>query len=180
MKNILITGLPGCGKTTLIRKLAHELREFGPVGFFTEEVRECGTRKGFKLASFGGREAGRLAHVDIAGPPRVGKYGVDLPGFESFLAQLRLTGPSARLVIIDEIGKMECFSAPFRNMIGSLLDGLVPLIATIALKAGGFIEAVKSRNDVQIFEVTGPNREKLVQEIARRVRVLLAPGAQGG
>jgi nucleoside-triphosphatase len=180
MKNILITGLPGCGKTTLIKKLAHELLEFGPVGFFTEEVRERGTRKGFQLTSLEGKEAGRLAHVDIAGPPRVGKYGVDLPGFEHFLAKLRLTGPSARLVIIDEIGRMECFSARFRELVASLLDGPVPLIATIALKAEAFIEAVKRRDDVQIFEVAERNREKLVQEIAGRVRSQLTSRDHGG
>lgn len=179
MKNYLITGLPGCGKTILIKKLAHELREFGPVGFFTEEVREHGARKGFKLSSLEGMEAGRLAHVDIAGPPKVGKYGVDLPGFEHFLGKLLLTGPLARLVIIDEIGKMECLSARFRDLVGSLLDGPVPLIATIALKAGGFIEAVKRRREVQIFEVTERNREKLVQEIAGGVRSQLKPGDHG-
>jgi adenylate kinase len=41
-KNLLITGLPGVGKTTLIRGLAQELRDLNPVGFFTTEIREGG------------------------------------------------------------------------------------------------------------------------------------------
>jgi nucleoside-triphosphatase THEP1 len=43
--NMMITGLPGCGKTTLFKKLAAELRNMRPMGFYTEEIREGGVRK---------------------------------------------------------------------------------------------------------------------------------------
>ena len=39
-KNILITGLPGVGKTTLIKKLAEVLNDLNPIGFYTAEIRE--------------------------------------------------------------------------------------------------------------------------------------------
>ena len=171
-KNILITGLPGSGKTTLIRKLAEELREFSPAGFFTQEIRERGMRKGFLLASLDGKNTGVLAHTDIKGPHRVGKYGVDLAGFEWFLDELKLADLSAGLVIIDEIGKMECFSNRFQELISSLLNKPVPVIATIALKAGGFIDAVKRRPGILLYELTERNRDALLPEIAVRVRSL--------
>ena len=44
-KNILITGLPGVGKTTLIKKLTEALKDFDPVGFYTEEIREGWERR---------------------------------------------------------------------------------------------------------------------------------------
>jgi nucleoside-triphosphatase len=172
-KNILITGLPGSGKTTRIRKLGHLLREFAPLGFFTEEIREQGVRKGFRLASLDGKGTGVLAHRDGKGPHRVGRYGVDLPGFEQFLGNLHLAGTSPKLVIIDEIGRMECLSETFRTMVSALLDAAAPVIATIALKAGGFIEEIKRRQDVLVFEITERNREALVQDIAERVRALM-------
>ena len=41
-KSILITGAPGIGKMTLVRKLFAHLASFGPVGFYTEEIRKGG------------------------------------------------------------------------------------------------------------------------------------------
>jgi nucleoside-triphosphatase len=171
--NILITGLPGSGKTTLIRRLAHSLREYVPVGFMTEEIREMGIRRGFRLLSLDGDRRGVLAHVDIKGPQTVGKYGVDLEEFERFLADLKLQGPSDRLVIIDEIGKMECLSSAFRRLVASLLDSPAPLLATIALRAGGFIDEIKHRGDVRLYEIDERNREALLPEIGSRVRSLM-------
>ncbi|WP_447603863.1 nucleoside-triphosphatase [Nitrospira sp. Nam80] len=36
---MLITGLPGTGKTTLLRGLANRLAKYNPRGFYTEEIR---------------------------------------------------------------------------------------------------------------------------------------------
>ncbi len=173
-KNILITGLPGSGKTTLIRKLAENLREYDPAGFSTEEIRSRGIRKGFKLASLNGKMTGMLAHVEIKGPHTVGKYGVDLKGFEQFLERLPLFDPLPRLVIIDEIGKMECLSPKFRDLVVSLLDAQAPVVSTIALKAGGFIDEVKHRRDVTLFEITEKNRDVLLADIVGIIRSLRA------
>ena len=168
-KNILITGPPGSGKTTFIMRLARELQALEPAGFITEEIREQGVRQGFRMTSFEGR-TGTLAHVNFPGPSRVGKYGVDLNAFDAFLGSLPLFGPSRRLILIDEIGKMECLSPRFRDLLTSLLASPVPLVATIALRAGGYIEAVKRRPDVDLFALTERNRSSLAADIAERVR----------
>ena len=86
-KNLLVTGPPGCGKTTLVRKIVQELGSLPMTGFYTEEIREGRDRVGFALVGLDGRR-GVLSHVKVGGPYRVGRYGVDIAGFESFLQGL--------------------------------------------------------------------------------------------
>jgi nucleoside-triphosphatase len=164
--NILITGAPGAGKTTLIQRVAAQIPEAR--GFYTEEIREGGRRKGFRLVGLPGGGERVLAHVDIRGPRRVSKYGVDVEGFEEFLGGLDLGG--APVVIVDEVGKMECFSGAFRSLIAGLLgteeksSHLVArhVVATIARRGTPFIEELKKKARATMLEVTEGNRDALV------------------
>ncbi|HHN66114.1 MAG TPA: hypothetical protein ENK09_12210 [Nitrospirae bacterium] len=47
-----MTGKPGVGKTTVIKKLAGELADLRPRGFYTEEIRKAGKRKGLEGGGF--------------------------------------------------------------------------------------------------------------------------------
>jgi nucleoside-triphosphatase len=167
-RNILVTGLPGVGKTTLIKKMSEELKHLHPVGFYTTEIREEGTRKGFELISLEGRK-GILSHIDIESPHRVGKYKVDIKSFEDFLDQIKFSAPTIGLIIIDEIGKMECFSDKFKKILNDTLDSEKWVIATIALKGGGLIAEVKKRKDIKLFEITSSNRDSLLSEILKEL-----------
>jgi nucleoside-triphosphatase len=171
IKNILITGQPGIGKTTLISKLADELKDLHPSGFYTKEIGEAGIRKGFQLISLDGNK-GILSHVDIKSPYRVSKYGVDVEGFETFLDLISFFDPPTSIIIIDEIGKMECFSNRFRSLMRDILDSDKPLFATIALKGSGLITDIKKRNDVKLFQVTIENRDYLVSKILKDITLL--------
>ncbi|MDD1672987.1 MAG: nucleoside-triphosphatase [Methanomicrobiales archaeon] len=170
-KNILITGVPGIGKTTLIKGIAEHLSNFHPVGFYTQELRETRTRVGFQLIGLDGR-GGILAHINRGGPVRVGKYGVDVEGFESFLSHLSLFEPITHLVIIDEIGRMECYSPRFRELVQSIMDSNQILIATIALRGDSFIEFLKHREDVRLEVLTRENRDSLGPILEDTLRVL--------
>ncbi len=165
-RHLLITGLPGTGKTTLLAELVRRFAHLAPVGFYTDEVREWGERRGFRLTSLDGRE-GLLADVAFGGPYRVGRYGVDVKGFESFLAVLDLPSRPGRLVFIDEIGKMECLSPPFVRLVETLLASEKTVVATVARKGEGVIREVKGRPDVWLVEVTPANRQVLPDELSR-------------
>lgn len=167
-KNMLITGLPGAGKTTLIRKIAEELKVCRPVGFYTLEIREGGVRKGFELVSLDDRR-GLLSHVNIKSPYRVGRYRVDIKGFEDFIDSTSFFDTKSGIIIIDEIGKMECMSEKFKTLLKEILDSEKTVIATIALRGGGFIEEIKKRNNVNIIEINESNRDSLLFEILKKV-----------
>ena len=53
---MLLTGLPGCGKTTAVREIAERLAGRKVAGFYTEEIRVGGVRKGFKWKRLDGAE----------------------------------------------------------------------------------------------------------------------------
>lgn len=168
-KKLLITGAPGVGKTTLFKRLSEALASFRPVGFYTAEIREDGVRKGFELVSLDGRNR-ILSHVNIRSPSKVGKYGVDIAGFENFLDEIGLLDTTANLVMIDEIGKMECLSDKFGNLLMGILDSEKSLVATIGLRGGGIIADIKRRRDVTLFEVTQRNRDSLLSRILAHLR----------
>lgn len=174
----LITGLPGVGKTTLIRTLAERLTEYRPAGFYTEEIRnERGIREGFRLVTLCDRRLvlSHLSHIRHTGPYRVGRYGVDVAEFECLLEELNLRDSLAPVIIIDEIGKMECFSRRFIDTVTLLLDGPKTLVATIALKGEGFIRQVKQRPDCRLVTVTRENRDRLPDELASELQARLGP-----
>jgi nucleoside-triphosphatase len=175
-RNLLITGLPGTGKTTLVMRLADRLKGVKAAGFYTEEIRKGGVRKGFEVVDLRGERA-LLSHVDIQGGPRVGKYGVDVAGFERYLETVPFLSPDTAVVVIDEIGKMECLSEKFTRLIVDLLDAPVMVVATIALHGGGIIDHIKGRADVHLYEVTKENRQVLAGEIESSLRESIALAA---
>ncbi|UCC82578.1 MAG: hypothetical protein JSW46_16625, partial [Gemmatimonadota bacterium] len=77
---ILLTGRPGCGKTTVIKRAVELIGPDRCAGFYTEDVREKGRRIGFDVVTLDGRR-GPLARAGARGP-RVSRYGVELASFE--------------------------------------------------------------------------------------------------
>ncbi len=171
---LLLTGGPGVGKTTVVRRVTADLGDLRLAGFTTEEIRARGRRLGFRIVDFEGR--GRtLAHVDFPGPVRVGRYGVDVKAIEAIAAASLVPDPAVDLYVVDEIGKMECLSEAFVAAMRVLLDSERRVLATIARRGGGFIDQVKRRGDTELWEVTVRNRERLPERVLAWVRGAPSP-----
>ena len=167
---LLLEGRPGIGKTTVARRLLALLQETGvPVGGFTTgELRTGGRREGFVVeAVSGAREV--LAHVDLPGPPRVGRYGVDLAALERVaLPALREPGAGG-VVVVDELGRMELASAAFRAAVVELLGRDVAVVATVQRARHRFTDALKRRPDIRVVRVTEATRDGLPEQLVDRL-----------
>ncbi len=153
-------------------KIINRLNREKVVGFYTQEIRQKGVRIGFSWNRLDGA-AGILAHVDIKGRFKVGKYGVDVDGFERAVAPiLDIEQNDAELFVLDEIGKMECFSETFVDAVRRLFASDKSVLATVAQKGSGFIREVKSYPGVKLFTLTRGNRGKLISDISQHFSFL--------
>ena len=161
---LLITGRPGAGKTTVIRKVAASLSGRRLAGFYTQEIRGRAGRRGFRLVTFDGRER-IMAHVDFGGAERVGKYGVDVGVIDEIAGSALRGSRAVDVYLVDEIGKMECLSSAFVTAMRALLDSPARIVATIAQRGGGFITEVRQRSGALLWTVTHANRDALSDRI---------------
>lgn len=176
VRNLLLTGKPRAGKTTLVERVVERLRREAPAlrlaGFTTTELRDAGGKRlGFAIVTLVGKKA-TLARAGLESRVRVGRYGVDLEAFER-LALPELNRRDADLLIVDEIGKMECASGRFRRDVEDALDAPVAVLATLGISAVPFFEALRARPDVELITVTPRNRDALVEELCARLRAMM-------
>lgn len=168
---VLLEGRPGSGKTTVVVGLVDLLRERGVAvtGFVTHELRERGRRVGFEIETFDGRRA-TLAHTSFGGPPRVGKYGVDIDALEKVALPTLVPEPRG-VVVIDELGKMELASGPFRAAVSKIFEAGAEIVATVHVFAHPLTDSLKQRADVERIRVTYRSRDDLPIQLAERLGV---------
>ena len=172
---ILLTGNPGSGKTTAIRAIVEALQGRIPTtGFFTEDLREQGRRVGFRGVTLDGRDF-LLAHIRNSGSARLGPYGVDLTGLETTGLEALVARPG-HLVVVDEIGKMECLSEAFKTRMAELLEGDGPLLATVAAVGVGFVKRARNHPRAKLYTIAHGEGRRMAAEITRTLLRELGDG----
>jgi len=163
-RTVLLSGRPGVGKTTLIKKWIAALPgRCG--GFYTQEIRKRGRRLGFEIVTLEGQRA-VLAYAGVRGLPRVGKYGVYVENVNAVaVPAIHRAVAKADYVLIDEIGKMELLSEAFRAAVLSAVQSPKIVLGTVMERAHPWTDALKSMPEVMIVPVTLANRERLVDQI---------------
>ena len=165
MKQVyLLTGQPGTGKTSLIKQAIAELKGKAG-GFYTEEIRSQGVRQGFRLVTLDGQTA-VMAHLYFHSPHRVSKYGVDVESLDKVgVSAINQAIQECDLVVIDEIGKMELFSAKFREAVLHILKSGKRLLGTIMLSPHPCADAIKRQPQVNLVTVTRTNHQQVLEEL---------------
>ena len=170
---ILVTGPPGIGKTSILRRTVKELknRKYTVGGMICREVREGGVRVGFEIMDLSTGTRGWLAHMNQPTGPRIGKYHVNLTdldviGVGSILEALQ----NADILAVDEIGPMELLSTAFSNALVKAVESSKPMLGTIHYGLrNSLVNSIKTREDAEILKVTYKNRENLHNLIANKI-----------
>jgi nucleoside-triphosphatase len=157
VNNILVAGPPRSGKSTLIEKVVQSVSR-PATGFFTQELREKGRRVGFSITTLQGK-TGVLAHQRIRSAFRVGKYGVNLEDLDQIAVPSMLPSTPDQIVVVDEIGKMECFSRLFKETLIQVISSDNLVIGSVAIKGDRFIQSIKERDDVSLVSITEKTRD---------------------
>lgn len=169
--NFLVTGRPGSGKTTAVMKVMEEVRSHGlrVGGVHSPEIREDDKRVGFKIVDAASGEGRVMAHVDY-GAPEVGKYGVDVEAADRVCREAFRGAEERDVVVVDEVAPMEVVSKEFREGVRRTLDSGTPVLASVHHSSTrGFVGELKTRSDLEVFEVTEESRDELPEKIVEVV-----------
>jgi len=183
---ILVTGQPGCGKTTAVQTMILFLEQLGYEcrGFYTQEVRDAsGHRIGFDVVTVPDKKRGILARNNGSLPshyPKTGKYLVDVASFESLALPSLTLGDGKDLsadkpivYVLDEIGRMELHSNLFPIQVRELLRSNVRLVGAITASRYGhsvpFCDEVSQCPGVQVHKLMKSTRDSVVKEILQYI-----------
>jgi len=164
--NILLTGKPGIGKSTVLEKI---ITSFAPPeisGCITQEIRDSsGDRIGFVSQGIGKntREICIAHSLDIDSDVCVGKYNIDITAVKNTMSfvKKKLT---TQLVVIDEIGRIQSKAA-------GVIDGIYDLfqnnknhiiLSTIVYDDESFARPFKENLSNILLKVSLENREYLI------------------
>ena len=168
-----MTGPPGIGKTSVLRRVVPELknRDYDVGGMICREVREGGLRVGFEIMDLSTGQRGWLAHVNQSTGPKIGKYRVNLTDLDVIGAGSILDAlQNADILAVDEIGPMELLSPAFSNALLKAVESSKPLLGTIHYRlSNSLVDRIKMREDTEILKVTYENRENLQNLIVDKI-----------
>jgi len=178
-KNILITGMPRSGKSTLLKKVIQNYDN--KVGFVTNEVCENKKRVGFEIETQTGQKA-VLSNVNFKTNFKVSRYFVNIANLDKIIPKVS-EFHNNDLLFLDEIGQMELFSEKFKQLVLKYLDSLNICIVTLSkVYNDPFTEQLKNRGDIILLEIDEETRdakekyiEALLKKIAKAKRYISEP-----
>jgi nucleoside-triphosphatase len=158
--NIFITGNPGCGKSTLIKKILEILSDKKVSGFITPEIRVSGKRQGFMIIDLASSQEEILASANMEHGFGISRYRIHLEGIDKIINKFLESYSNSDYVVIDEIGMMEFCSKKFREMLQLVLKSQKKVIATLSRK---FVKEYEDQGE--IFSLTRENFEETYRKL---------------
>lgn len=168
--HIFLTGPVQVGKSTIIRKTLEAL-QITPGGFRSVSVADLpdGAMSVYLIPA--GEEAPSMTEWNRVGIRKLARGIVKFP--ESFeragIAALR-NAEGSRLILMDEVGRMESEAAQFSARILELLDGETLIFGVVQKIADTpLTNAIRKHPNVRIVEISVENREEKAREVLKLV-----------
>jgi nucleoside-triphosphatase len=163
---IFITGNPGSGKSTLIKRILDHISGKKVAGIITPEIKEGGKRQGFKIIDLASGKEEILASLNIERGPGVSRYRVNVHGVDLVLEEFLRSYRDSEYVVIDEIGMMEFYSNKFKDTVEMVLDSDKMMIATLSKR---FVGEYQGKGD--IYHLTRGNFDEIFSRIMNQLEL---------
>jgi nucleoside-triphosphatase len=180
--NLFLTGRIKCGKSTLIKQeITPYLDDVG--GYFVQRLFCSGENCGFKMLEIANREDYVLEkeinsiHEEkdlVVYLSDDGQWDFSVKTFEETGADIleRAINSEKKLVLMDELGKVEQHAPRFRSMVKKLLDSPVAVLGVIKKKENPFLNAVRERDDLFLIDLDTWEYQDAVEKVRSYIKVV--------
>ena len=170
--HIFLTGDVQVGKSTIINKTLAALKIERPGGFRSVSVPDLpdGAMSVYLLAA--AEKAPAMGDFNRVGIRKGCGRGIEKfpQAFETAGVQALKNAEQSRLILMDEVGRMESAAAQFSARMEALLDGSVPILGVVQKIADTpLTNAIRTHPNVRVLTVTKENREQMAQEVLRLI-----------
>lgn len=171
IRHIFLTGEKKAGKSTLLRK-ALEAENLNPAGFQTKPYDVNGRFMGFYLHATKTIPSGYENDIPISVVPKPGMPVAIPEVFDGFGAELLdLAKTEEPLILMDELGNLERNAKRFQRAVTACLESQAHVVGVLQMRDNDMIRSILQREDTAIYTVTLENREALLPELVRRLRL---------
>lgn len=168
-RNIFVTGEKGVGKSTVVNRVTWKLG-ISPVGFRTLPYEIEGVRRGFYLSGLVEvveYKNNTPISVMVGNERCVGiTETFETLGVEILAKSLECE----QVILMDELGKLECRAEEFREMVLRCLESERIVFGVLKQCESTFIQGIMQREDTKVFEVTRDNRDMILTEMIAEFR----------
>lgn len=181
---ILLTGLPGAGKSTIVKNAVEMLVSEGVIkkcdiyGYRTIRLfDDTGRLEGFEIVTYGGEKC-TLATVKNKTADKYMGLFVNRNAFDHIIVNEfeRAKNAAHPLICIDEIGLMEKISPRYTACVVDLLQNCrSAVIAVIKLiEKDDFLDGIKELANAELFMVAEGARAAVKKEVYERILKLMS------
>ncbi|MCG8483447.1 MAG: nucleoside-triphosphatase [Clostridia bacterium] len=161
-KNLFLCGPRLCGKSTLLKRYLEPCRQLIG-GYFVQRLYLAGVCQAFRMVDINRSEEYLLNKITTSIDHEdnvlfeIGERRIMLETFEILgvtTLQKALYNTQKKLIVMDELGRLEEKAPQFKAIVCEALDCPKPVLGVIKDESRPFLDRVRSREDVEVLDWT--------------------------